>query len=99
MVRRRNPPSQTWRTFLENHLKSTVSIDFFTVPTIRFRVLYVFLVLTHDRRRIIHYFGGLSLEETAEILGVSIETAKPDRKMARAWLYTRLTDKQKPPKS
>ena len=34
MVRRRNPPSQTWRTFLENHLKSTVSIDFFTVPTV-----------------------------------------------------------------
>jgi hypothetical protein len=33
MVRRRNPPSQTWRTFLENHLKTTVSIDFFTVPT------------------------------------------------------------------
>ena len=33
MVRHRNPPSQTWRTFLENHLKSTASIDFFTVPT------------------------------------------------------------------
>src|SRR4029077_8627487 len=52
MVRRRNPPSQTWRTFLENHVKDTVSIDFFTVPTIRFQVLYVFLVLAHDRRRI-----------------------------------------------
>ena len=55
MVRRRNPPSQTWRTFLENHIKSTVSIDFFTVPTIRFQVLYVFLVLAHDRRRIVHF--------------------------------------------
>jgi hypothetical protein len=54
MVRLRNPPSQTWRTFLENHLKSTVSIDFFTVPTIRFQVLYVFLVRAHDRRRIVH---------------------------------------------
>jgi hypothetical protein len=40
VVRRRNPPSQTWRTFLENHLNTTVSIDFFTVPTIRFQVLY-----------------------------------------------------------
>jgi PEP-CTERM motif len=39
MVRRRNPPSQTWRTFLENHVKTTVSIDFFTVPTIRFQAL------------------------------------------------------------
>jgi putative transposase len=54
MPRRRNPPSQTWRTFLENHVKSMVSIDFFTVPTIRFQMLYVFLVLAHDRRRILH---------------------------------------------
>jgi hypothetical protein len=49
MVRRRRPPSQTWRTFLENHLTTMVSADFFTVPTIRFQVLYVFLVLAHDR--------------------------------------------------
>jgi putative transposase len=39
MVRRRKPPSQTWRTFLDNHLKSMVSVDFFTVPTIRFQIL------------------------------------------------------------
>jgi RNA polymerase sigma-70 factor (ECF subfamily) len=44
-------------------------------------------------------FGGLSLEETAEILGVSIETAKRDWKMARAWLYTQLAGKQKPIKA
>src|SRR6267143_2283956 len=48
MVRCGKPPSQTWRTFLENHLQQLVSIDFFTVPTIRFQVLYVFLVLAHD---------------------------------------------------
>jgi putative transposase len=54
MVRCRKPPSQTWRTFLENHAKQLVSIDFFTVPTIRFKVFYVFLVLAHDRRRILH---------------------------------------------
>ena len=41
--------------FLENHVKSTVSVDFLTVPTIRFQILYVFLVLAHDRRRILHY--------------------------------------------
>ena len=64
MVRRRNPPSQTWRTFLENHLKSTVSIDFFTVPTLRFQVLYVFLVLAHDRRRIVHF--NVTAHPTAE---------------------------------
>ena len=57
MVRSRKPPSQTWRTFLENHLQQLVSIDFFTVPTLRFQVLYVFLVLAHDRRRILHWPG------------------------------------------
>src|ERR1700756_4686358 len=55
MIRRRNPPSQTWRTLLENHVKTTVSVDFFTVPTIRFQLLYVFVVLAHDRRRILHF--------------------------------------------
>jgi RNA polymerase sigma factor (sigma-70 family) len=43
----------------------------------------------------LRYFGGLSLEEIAEVLGVSAETAKRDWKMARAWLYTQLTGKQK----
>jgi len=60
----RTPPSQTWRTFLNNHLTTMVSIDFFTVPTIRFQVLYVFLVLAHDRRRILHV--GVTAHPTAE---------------------------------
>ena len=51
----RNPPSQTWRTFLDNHLGSLASIDFFTVPTATFRVLFVFLVLVHDRRRVVQF--------------------------------------------
>ena len=54
MPRRRTPPSQTWRTFLENHLGSTVAIDFFSVPTLTCRILFVFGVLAHDRRRILH---------------------------------------------
>jgi hypothetical protein len=64
MVRCRKPPSQTWRTFLENHLSQIVSVDFFTVPTIRFQVLYVFPVLPHDRRRILHF--NVSRHPTAE---------------------------------
>ena len=64
LPRLRKPPSQTWRTFLENHLKSLVSVDFFTVPTIRFEVLYVFLVLAHDRRRILHF--NVTAHPTAE---------------------------------
>jgi len=53
--RERRPPSQTWRTFLDNHLGSLASIDFFTVPTATFRVLFVFLVLVQERRRVVHF--------------------------------------------
>jgi putative transposase len=49
LPKRRSPPSQTWRTFLTNHVRDLVSIDFFTVPTARLRVLFVFVVLAHDR--------------------------------------------------
>ena len=52
--RRAGPPSQSWRTFLTNHVAELASIDFFTVPTATFRVLFVFVVLSHDRRRIVH---------------------------------------------
>ena len=48
------PSSQTWRIFFANHVAQLASIDFFTVPTATFRVLFVFVVLSHDRRRIVH---------------------------------------------
>jgi putative transposase len=54
VVRHRKPPSQTWRTFLENHLQTLVSVDFFVVPTVMFKVLFVFVVLAHERRRVLH---------------------------------------------
>jgi putative transposase len=54
MVRPRRPPSQTWRTFLTNHTKNMVSSDFFVVPTVFFRLLFVFVILSHDRRRVVH---------------------------------------------
>jgi transposase InsO family protein len=52
--RPRTPRSQTWRTFLTNHVSQLASIDFLTVPTATFRVLFVFVVLSHERRRIVH---------------------------------------------
>ena len=55
MVRTRKPPSQSWKTFLDNHLTELAAIDFFTVPTATFRVLYCFVVLRHDRRQVIHF--------------------------------------------
>ena len=75
MVRHRRPPSQTWRTFLENHVKTMVSVDFFTVPTIWFQVLYVFLVLAHDRRRILHF--GVTAHPTAEWTAQQLREAFP----------------------
>ena len=53
--RRRKPPSQTWRTFLTNHVEQIASIDFFTVPSVTFRVLFVFVVLLHARRKVVHF--------------------------------------------
>ena len=55
MVRHRTPPSHTWRSFLDNHANDLVSLDFFTLPTATFRVLFVFIVLRHERRRIVHF--------------------------------------------
>jgi putative transposase len=49
------PPSQTWKTILRNHLGQIVSVDFFIIPTIRLRVLFVFLVLEHRRREVLHF--------------------------------------------
>ena len=54
IVRRRQPPSQTWRTFLRNHIGQLVAADFFVVPTATCRLLFVLVMLAHDRRRIVH---------------------------------------------
>ncbi len=53
--RPRKPPSQTWRTFINNHMKDMVAVDFLVVPTIRFKVLYVFIILSHARREVVHF--------------------------------------------
>jgi len=53
--RRPGPPSQTWRSFLANHMDCTAACDFFVVPTATFRLLYCFVILAHGRRRIIHF--------------------------------------------
>src|SRR2546421_5287058 len=55
MVRPRRPPSQAWRTFLKNHAADLLALDFFTVPTATFRVLFVLVMLTHKRRRLVHF--------------------------------------------
>ncbi|MBW2602530.1 MAG: transposase [Deltaproteobacteria bacterium] len=75
MVRQRKPPSQTWRAFLRNHVKQTAAIDFFTVPTVRFQILYCFIVLRHHRRQIVHF--NVTMHPTARWTAQQITEAFP----------------------
>jgi hypothetical protein len=83
--RPRRPPSQTWRTFLTNHVATLVSIDFFTVPTLTGRVLFVFVRLTHHRRRILHF--NITGHPTAAWTAQQLIEAFPDDTAPR-WLLS-----------
>jgi hypothetical protein len=58
MVKRRGPPSQGWRTFLQNHAPDIAAMDLFVVPTIGFKLLYGFLIIQLDRRDIVWINGN-----------------------------------------
>ena len=75
-IRKRNPPSQTWRTFLDNHLTDIVATDFFTVPTATFRILFGLVVLRHDRRWVVHF--NITAHPTAEWTSQQIIEAFPE---------------------
>ena len=75
MVRPRKPPSQTWRTFLDNHVRDIVACDFFTLPTATFRVLYVFIVLRHDRRHVVYF--NVTTNPSAEWTAQQVVNAFP----------------------
>ena len=64
MPRQRRPPSQVWRTFLKNHAQDLIALDFFTVATATFRVLFVLVGLSHGRRRLRHF--NITEHPTAE---------------------------------
>jgi transposase InsO family protein len=87
MPRRPKSPSQTWRTFLKNHLADLVSVDFFVVPTATFRVLYVFVVLLHHRRRVVHF--NVTDSPTAAWTAQQIVEAFPDDSAPRYLLRDR----------
>jgi len=76
MPKRPPQPSQTWRTFLANHIRDVVSIDFFTVPAARLRVLFVLVVLAHHRRRVVHF--NVTEHLTAVWTAQQIVAAFPD---------------------
>jgi len=75
MVRRRKPPSATWRAFLKNHIRDIVATDFFVVPTVRNQILFVFLVLAHERRRVLHF--NVTAYPTAEWTAQQVVEAFP----------------------
>jgi putative transposase len=81
MARPRKPPSPTWRSFLKNHASQIAAIDFFTVPTITFRILYGFIVLSHDRRKIIHF--NVTTNPTAQWTAHQIRQAFPEESAPR----------------
>jgi transposase InsO family protein len=74
-VRPRRPPSPTWRAFLKNHVSEIVALAFFTVPTVTFRVLFVLIVLAHDRRRVLHF--NVTEHPTAQWTGQQLVEAFP----------------------
>jgi putative transposase len=74
-VRHRKPPSPTWRTFLKNHMADVVAIDFFTVPVVTFGVLFVLVILTHERRRMVHF--NVTERPTAEWAAQQVIDAFP----------------------
>ncbi len=55
MYRQKKPPSQTWKTFFLNHADQIAAIDFFTMPTVTYRIFYVFIILRHSDRKILHF--------------------------------------------
>src|ERR1039457_6474848 len=85
MVRVRNPPSQTWKTFLRNHTEAIAAIDMCIVPTLTFDLLFAFLVLGPGRRQLLWF--EVTRHPTAEWLARQITEAFPwasaDRKSTR----------------
>jgi putative transposase len=86
-ARRQRPPSQTWGAFLNNHVQQLVSTDFFVVSTVTFRVLYVFIVLAHQRRRPLHF--NVTANPTSEWTAQQLVEAFPWGNAPRYLLHDR----------
>ena len=76
---------QRWRTFLRNHKDAIAGMDFFVVPTVRFRLLYVWFVIDHGRRRIIHF--NVTTNPTAQWVIQQLREAFPDESAPRYLIY------------
>ncbi len=86
------PPTgagQTWKTFLRNHMHCTASVDYLVVPTLTFKMLFVLVVLSHERRRVVHF--GVTTTPTAAWTAQQITEAFPweDAPKFLIWQQTR----------
>jgi putative transposase len=86
-MRRHPRPSQTWRTFLTNHASQIMAADFFVVTTVRFRLLFVLVILAHDRRRIVHV--AVTAHPTAAWTAQQLRNAFPENEAPRYLLHDR----------
>ncbi len=75
MPKRPPNPNQTWKTFLRNHMNCTAAIDFLVVPTLTFRVLYVVVILSHERRKLVHL--AVTTNPTADWIARQVTEAFP----------------------
>ena len=75
MVKRRGPPSQGWRTFLQNHAPDIAAMDLFVVPTIGFDLLYAYIIVRLDRRELV--WINVTPHPTAEWVARQIAEAFP----------------------
>jgi putative transposase len=80
-------PSPTWRAFLAAHAREIVGVDFFFVPTLTFRLLFVFVVLRHDRRELLHV--NVTEHPTASWTARQLIEAFPDDSAPRFLLRDR----------
>ena len=87
MRRHPRPPSQTWRTFLTNHASQIMAADLFVVPTVTFRLLFVLVILGHDRRRIVHV--AVTDHPTAAWIAQQLRNAFPEDQAPRYLLHDR----------
>jgi len=79
--------SQTWVTFLKNHARNIVAVDMFVVPTIRFQVLYIFIILSLERRRLV--FANVTTNPSAEWLAQQVVNAFPWDRAPRFLIHDR----------
>ena len=94
MIRRRGPPSQTWRTFLRNHAEAIAAIDLCVVPTLTFECLFAFLVVGHGRRQLLWF--AVTRHPTAEWLAQQIVEAFPWSTVPTYWCATMIARTGRP---